>query len=442
MKALAINEPVMKDNHLQAQGFPTEVFPNEIEHIINAYNSTLNFPKEFTAASIMCCISALIGNCFNIKVKRGFSVPVHLFYIIVQERGMKKSAPMNAMIKPLYKIDKAEKDIYESKLETYKRELLAAQERKETYNEPEPKRVQMIINRTTPEALFKIHKENPKGIFQYINEAKEWFGTFNNNRNNSDEATYCQIYDGEITSKSTLKSGYVDVENPCVTILGSIQPKEISKFIIDNTENGLVDRITFDYPDYLKIVKESRDEIDQMFIDNWEKIVNRIYNYCKYSDETIGIPYSTEALNIWYDWNERNTQKINDKNNMVFQGIVKKAETNSHRYALIIEFQKYACGIIDEVKEITVSTINSAIKLSEHYIEQALKIRNTVELNKNDKSDIWFAILPENEFSTQQAYECGKNSIVNVQTRTVDKWLSNHPKLERIKKGTYKKVLI
>ena len=441
-EALAKNETIMAIVEEKETGFPVRVFPNEIQHIIHAYSSTLNFPKEFTSAAIMCSVSALVGNCFRTKVKRGFTVPIHLFYITVQDRGMKKSPPMNAIIKPIYDLDKSNKNLYESELEKYKLELLAAQERKEEFNEPEPIRTRLIINRVTPEYLFKIHNENPKGVFQFINEAKEWFGTFNNNRKNSDEQTYIQIYDGEPTSRGTLTNGSVEVDKPSVTILGSIQPKELINFIKDNTENGLVDRITFDFPDFLEVEEESREEIDQRIIDNWEKIVSRIYGYCKFSGDTKLIPYSDEALDIWYNWNKVNTYKIKEEKDITYRGIVKKAETNSHRYALIIEVLNYACGLIDEVKEISAASIKSAIVLSEYYIEQILKIRNSIELNKNDKSEIWFAFLPENEFTTQQAYECGKSKIVNVQTRTIDKWLSNHPRIERVKKGTYKKVLI
>ena len=97
-KVLAINEPVMnlsEKDHKGNEGFPIYIFPNEIQHIITAYNKTLNFPTEFTSAAILSSVAALVGNNLKLRVKNGFDVPIHLFYITIQERGMKKSAPMN-----------------------------------------------------------------------------------------------------------------------------------------------------------------------------------------------------------------------------------------------------------------------------------------------------------------------------------------------------------
>ena len=89
-QVLAINEDAMS---LESKiGFPIEVFPNEIQHIIMEYQNTLNFPKEFTSAAIICAVGSVIGNSLRITVKRGHAQPIHQFYIVVQERGMKKNS--------------------------------------------------------------------------------------------------------------------------------------------------------------------------------------------------------------------------------------------------------------------------------------------------------------------------------------------------------------
>ena len=445
-KVLAINDPVMNltADPENKKGFPIEVFPNEIQHIITAYNKTLNFPTEFTAAAILTSVPPLVGNNLKLRVKTGFDVPIHIFYITVQERGMKKSSPMSAILKPIYSIDKAKRDIYEAELDKYKRELLQAQKNSTEYEEPEPTRKQTVINRTTPEALFKIHKQNPKGILMFINEAKEWFGTFNQHSNNAEEQTYCQMYDGEFTSRTTLKNGQQDIENPCVTILGSIQPNELTGFISKNTDNGLTDRIIFDYPDYLKITKESRDEMSQDIIDNWEKIVNTIHgDYKEYVEELVQyVRYSPEAIDRWYNWNESNTNKIHSKNDLVYQGIVKKAETNCHRLALNLQVLNNTCKGVKGCSSVDLNTLESAIVLCDYYIEQAMKIRNRMELNKTDKMSVWFSFLPEGNFTTKQAYEVGVKA--GAKERTVDNYLMKHPRIERAdpdKRGLFKKIL-
>lgn len=426
------------------QGFPIYVFPNEIQHIITAYNKTLNFATEFTSAAILSAVASLVGNNLKLRVKNGFDVPVHLFYITIQERGMKKSAPMNAILKPLQDINAKNKQQYDEEQKEYKRKLKEAQDNKTEFNDPEPIREQIIINRTTPEYLFKLHNENPKGILQYVNEAKEWFGTFDQYSNNADSSMWIKIWDGDIASRGTYKNGMVEIEDSCITILGTIQPDEITEFIKKNTNCGLVDRVLFDYPDKLKITSESRDEMSQNIIDNWEKLVKRMYNQYKgYNKELVQyIRYDSEALNRWYDWNEENTNKINDKDDLVYTGIVKKMETYSHRLALIIQVLRNFCEGEDSCRSVDLTSLEAAITLAEYFISQAMKVRNRVELSKTDKMSVWFSFLPENEFTTKQAYEVGKKA--GVKERTVDNYLMKHPRIERAdpeKRGVFIKVL-
>ena len=63
---------------------------------------------------------------------------------------------------------------------------------------------------------------------------------------------WCNMYNGKHLQRDTITHGHQYISNAFISILGGTQPDEIMDFIRKNTNNGLVDRILFIYPDYLK----------------------------------------------------------------------------------------------------------------------------------------------------------------------------------------------
>lgn len=446
-KVLAINEPAMTEER-QAVGFPIEVFPNAIQHIIMEYENTLNFPKEFTSAGIITAVQTAIGNSLRIRVKRGHVQPITQYYILIQERGFKKSSPITAMLAPINRINKEEKAKYKQKMKDYEAKKLQAKENKEEFNEVEPTRKQLIIGRVTTEALFQLLDRNPKGILRYFNEARTWFATFNQYSNGADQEIQIDIHDGSLAQRSTRSHGTEDIYNPCSPLIGTIQPEVLIDFIKANTANGLVDRIIFDYPDHIEDKEEPRKELSETIINNWNSIVNKIYRkYDLENDiynniENCYVSYTPEALDIWYDWNRDNTNELKERKDLVYRGIVKKAEGNCHRLCLVLQELINVTSDKGVVKCIGVEAIKKAIILSKYYIEQQLKVRNLVEVYSmgiDAQLQAWFAILPETEFTTAEALEIGKK--LGKSQRTIERWLTNHDHIERVKKGIYKKVL-
>tara|TARA_R100001440_G_scaffold73351_2_gene97863 strand:+ start:13 stop:387 length:375 start_codon:yes stop_codon:yes gene_type:complete len=122
-----------------------------------------------------------IGNTTELKHK-WISTAV-LAFIIVQDRGHIKSHPLKDIFQPLFKKEEKWINEHDLKMNEYRFELEEyknSKRRKEDATEPQmPIAQRMSVERFTPEALVKIHYENPKGIIVYCEEAKEWFGTFN-----------------------------------------------------------------------------------------------------------------------------------------------------------------------------------------------------------------------------------------------------------------------
>ena len=432
-EVLAIENPIFK---VEDSKFPLEAFPNRIGQLIKELNSTLLFPIEFTSLGVLSAVSTAIGNTSRVTVKNGWNVPSHMYMVIIQNRGFNKTAPMEWALSPLNHINTNSYNKWELEMAEYK---ALSKEDKET--EPKPILETSLVGQITPEALIKTHYDNPKGFLRYSNELKTWFGTFNQFGNNkSEENFWADVWDGHQAKRSTLAHGPQYIQNPCVGVLGSIQPPEIANFIKNNTINGLVDRMLFTYPKHLKDQPLSRKELDLKITEDWFEIYNNIHKVHRVCDlENIQyVKYSKDVLNLFYDWNYSNYEKILDKKDDTYRAIIKKSENNVHRLALTLEVLKNGCKSSKRINSISIESFTNAVKLAEYFNENIFKLREEVDevAPVIKKEDLWFAQMPLKEFTTAEAYKIADNTV-KVGTRTVDKWLAKSENFKRIRNGIY-----
>ena len=419
--------------------FPLSVFPNEIGHIIQSLHNSNLFSVEFVAMGVLGAISTSIGNSLRVKVREGYIIPSHMFLVTVADRGSNKSAPIKWILAPLRDINKKHYNEYELELAEYK--VLKKDEKESTI---EPHLITKMIGSSTKEVIIKSHRENPRGFLRYANELKNWFGSFNAYGNgNSEENFWCDIWDGEIAQNSTVGRGHEYIHNPCVGILGTIQPSEIGSFIKTNTENGLMDRILFCYPEQLRATEFPEKELDKSIKDEWYNIYNRIDKTYQLYDVSRGpdlVKLSPAANKIFLDWNKINVHNINSRlGDVVYKGIIKKHENNVFRIALTLEVLKGGLKNSKRIFTISENTMAEAIKLTEYFTENIFKLRKDVgEKSAMSKQDVWYSQLPNDEFTTAQAYEVAKQTV-KVSTRTVDTWLTSKDFIKGDTNGKYTK---
>ena len=431
-----LNETVWKDNSFTAKcQIPIDVFPVQIQNIITDYNKYLNYPIEFTSASILGATSVTMGNCIRLEViKRWIEKPI-LFIIMIQDRGYKKSHPMDEIFNPIFLKEELFAEQFDESVIEFKNQLKEDKD----FDGDEPVKKRITISRFSPEVLYKIHKNNPKGIIIHCDEAKAWFGTFNQQSNNADEQMWCNMYNGKHLQRDTITHGHQYIANAFVSILGGTQPDEIMEFIKKNTNNGLVDRILFIYPDYLKKQKWSKTDIPSTTVEQWENIYSNLSSLFKYDPENIKtVKYTDEAFEKLCDWQSKINDEDNEKEDKIFTGIVAKAETNVHRIAMILEALSLATNGENSMNNVGLTAVNGAIKLIEYFIDEALKVRNYSNKSKTDFKSIWFDLLPK-EFTTEEAITIAKKHKL-AQRKTVFNWLDSD-NIMKVEHGKYKKKL-
>ena len=427
---------------------PVEVFPIQIQTIIHDFNKYLYYPVEFTTISILGLTSVTMGNSVELEVVPTWRETAILFMAMVQDRGHMKSHPMKQIFKPLFEQEAEFVKQFKEENEDFKQKLQQYKEDKNNGIEAEepalPIQKRISVTKFSPEVLYKIHEENPKGLIIWNDELKNWFGTFNQYSKNADEQMYCTMFNGGHLQRDTITHGNQYIPKSFISIIGGIQPKEMTDFINQNTENGLIDRILFSYPEYLTMPDFPENEIPLSTVESWQSIYECLYNKFAFSslEEIEVIRYTPEALELVKNWSNKITQESNnDSGNIVFAGIVSKAKIIVHRLAMILEALQGACDDILNVGSVGLKAVEGATALCEYFIDEALKIRTVAEQSNFKEIDIWLSHLP-NDFTTKEA-EAVATKYKLASRKTVFRWLKKDKRIVKVEgeTGKYKKVL-
>ena len=424
--------------------FPIEVFPIQIQNIITDYNKYLNYPVEFTSVAILALTSVTIGNTTELKHKwRSTAV---LAFIIVQDRGHSKSHPLRDIFQPLF--DKEEKwsEEYDLKLEQYRHDLeqYKINQKKQpeaTGEEPkQPIKKRLSVETFTPEALVKIHYENPRGLIVFADEAKSWFGTFNQYSKSAEEQMWIRFLNGDRFVGDTVTRGNYFLPKSFVSIVGGIQPEEFKGFIKDNTINGLFDRILYSYPKYLECKEWPEEDMPEHSVKQWANIFENLFDMFSFQDlkNFNTIKYGSGAYQHVKEWQKKLTVLKNTKG-AVFKAMAAKAETNIHRLAMILQALHSVCNGKNSIGDITAEVAINAVTLQNYFIEECLKVFAINKESSLKYIEIWYSLLPD-QFTSDQAIEIAiKHKLAS--RRTVFNWLEKDKRILKESNNNYKKLV-
>ena len=366
--------------------FPYEVFPKSIQKIIYATNESLNYPIDFIGASILYAASVAIGNSHRVEVKREFLESAVLYMTIVARTGTNKSHPLTFALKPLKKSDEASYHQYElMKLEYDRLTNLSKKDRDEEKSiiPPKPFWQKKLLSDFTPEALAEVHKYNKRGIGVYVDEFAGWFKNFNRYNSGSEMEFWLSTWSVKpiIIDRKTGDPIYISL--PFISVVGTIQKSILVELAKDNrSQNGFIDRILFVYPDNLQKPYWNDIEIDEIYIKNWNSIISNLMDLTlQFDDEGNPEPqilrFTTEAKEILYNWQRKNTDQCNNAESEELSGVYSKFDIHAIRFSLLLEMLFWACNESDR-EAIGCRAIMGAIKLAEYFKKTALKVNSII----------------------------------------------------------------
>ena len=387
--------------------FPVGIFPGKLRSVIEELSHDRQFPLDYLSGAILWVISVLIGATSYLRTTLG-KTHSNIYMMLIGSQGANKSAPLLWATEYLHQLDNAALTSYEQKLVDYE-EAMARGEHPE-----KPVANRFLIGSSTPEALFKILGENPKGIGQYVDELPKAVKDMGRYNHAPDEESYLQLFNGgTITIDRASKQEVLHVANPFFSLIGTIQPLAFNRmFTRDRVENGFLARFTeilhYDegvllwnltedlpsdvdsrYEDFISMMILRRDEID----------VSHPLEYTLDAD-------AAETLQSWQNDHEI---QIAHHGRDIDRAIFRKLQLYVLKYALIIQIMfDVDSGNVNADHLIGNESAIMATVLADYFYQNAKDLARSVSVeNLTNREKEVYDVLPD-EFSAEEGLVIAK----------------------------------
>ena len=144
-------------------------------------------------------------------------------------------------------------------------------------------------------------------------------------------------------------------------------------------------------------------------------------------------------MEIYLKWQRENADLINKKNSKILGKFQKKMQTYCKKFALLLEITFWTCEESSK-NEISVRAVKGALKLTEYFRENTLKIYNSFEKEsktENYSKSLFNDSLP-GTFKTTDAVKIGKD--IGIGERSIYTYLKDETMFEKLGHSQYKKV--
>lgn len=262
-------EKVLKSNEKETQEikeeeedyipFPYEVFPEDIQKLLDELEYYSQFNKDFVSISIMSCISGIIGTKYRLQYTESWEEYTNFWFCMVAKPGDKKTP----IIKKVF-----------SQLENINKDLLSLGN-------------QVIVKSSTFEALQDVLHANKRGVISYQAEIRDWYAS-QTRYSNDHKSEWLNLWSMDTMIKNTRKDGTIYIERPMINIIGATQFDFASK-MLSGDEDGMVERFLFTMKsDKLLLCNSGKLDISKLndFNDN----IKRLWDFTNiYNEEEIVI---------------------------------------------------------------------------------------------------------------------------------------------------------
>ncbi len=271
---------------LPVPAFDPNLLPTPIRsHAVDAADR-MQCPIDFIAAPQLVMTASLIGAGCAIRPKQhdNWTVIPNLWGGIIEPPSVMKTPALNESMAPIGDLEKTADDEYQQSLLTNKVNIKEIKLRKqaiekdlknaiENENESQIELLKTALvslekedssiqwkryktNDATIEKLAEIMADNPRGILMYRDELIGFLVSLDKYGREGDRAFYLEGWNGY--SSSSVKSDRIGrgtvACNPCISVLGGIQPSKLRQYLFDTVNDiandGLFQRFqVLVYPD-------------------------------------------------------------------------------------------------------------------------------------------------------------------------------------------------
>lgn len=247
--------------------FDEELMPVALRACVMDIAERMQCPPDFTAVGTLVALSSLIGARAVVKPKAhdDWLVVPNLWGAIVGRPGVMKSPALSEVLKPLHRLEKAERELWQAELEAWELDCKVA-ELAQAANERQAKSLaakdpaaarallepndmpqkpamrRYVINDATVEKLADLLVTNPWGTLVYRDEMHGLLSSMDKQGQEGARGFYLTGYDGnQGHAVDRIGRGESYVPRVCLAMLGGIQPGKIQSYVRDAVAGGAGD---------------------------------------------------------------------------------------------------------------------------------------------------------------------------------------------------------
>lgn len=435
----------------ESMGFPINIFPAPFKRVITETNQKLNYPLDFISSSILYAASVAIGNSLSIKVKEGWNEQAIIWIALVGRPGTNKSHPFSFALEPLRHKQQELFADYKLQLKEYERINALTKEEKLAegiVENPTPICRRYILQDFTIESMADKHNENPRGLGINVDELATWLGNMNKYNGGSDQEVWLSTWSSKslLIDRKSIKEA-ISIKLPFLSVGGTTQDGILKKLFSGSKQNnGFIDRMLFTYPNELEYPKWNEQEIEPFLVSEYRDLIYRLLDLpCDLNEygaiKPKELPYSKNGKYHMVYWYNAKAELLNSQQNSELSSTYSKIEIYLHRFALIIQALRWACGEA-ELEEIDEISVIKAIDLVEYFKNNAFKVQNLMNPLELDQLDEirknLFLALPHT-FKRKEGLEIAKN--IGVKQSAYDAFLKNDKLFIKAAYGQFKKKI-
>ena len=329
-------DPVPLPNGLPpVQAFDAELLPEALRCWVTDIAERMQCPPDFTAVGAVVALSSIIGARAVVrpKAKDDWTVVPNLWGAIIGRPGVMKSPALSEVMKPLHRLEKAERELWQAAHDAWELDCKVAgmaDDAKEksakglavkdpaaarallqpTDTPPEPTMRRYVVNDATVEKLADLLTTNQWGVLVYRDEMHGLLCSMDKQGQEGARGFYLTGYDGnQGHAVDRIGRGESYVPRVCLAMLGGIQPGKVQSYVRDAVaggagDDGLLQRFGLTvWPDI---------ERDFVYVDRWPDTLARQTAWAVFErlnqlqpaddDKAVEWRFSPDAQALFEEW--------------------------------------------------------------------------------------------------------------------------------------------
>jgi hypothetical protein len=232
--------------------FPASSLPKDLQRYVKEMAASYMCPQDWFAGATLAVASSLLGNKVILPFGE-WNVRPHFSFLIVCDKGTKKTHPIKAVMGYVFEQDTDADEDYRQRCKDHRAKLEKAKKDKDfVYTKEAPQRIHYFVSNITQEELAKIQNVYPQQIWYRDEFSGAISGCNQYKGGQGDDVQSCiERMDGT-HSKCNRREWSADTHRPFLNALGTIQTDIVPQVLTGRLHDmGFADRFNFCLSPYI-----------------------------------------------------------------------------------------------------------------------------------------------------------------------------------------------